>query len=181
MFLVESLFCWLFFFPSQSLIKKVLICSIYFQNNKNLECGHTPKKKVEAAKHIPFQYFVWKSIGLKLFQAFGRIFVLLAVFFPSQSLIKTVFICSIHLLNNKNLECGHNSKKGPRCQTHVSTYSFSVYCWKKYCFESVSCFWSNLCLAGCFFCLQRLIQKVLICSIYLQNNKNLECGHTSKI
>ena len=35
--------------------------------------------------HIPFQYVVEKSIGLRVFHAFGRIFVLLAVFLLATS------------------------------------------------------------------------------------------------
>ena len=124
--LVESLFCWLFF-PFQSLIKKVLICSLHLLNNKNLECGHTSKKRSKLLYagflHIPFQHFVGKSIDLKQFHVFGRIFVLLVVF-PFQPLIKKVLICSIYLLNNKNF----TSKKKIQGATHmVSTYSFSIF------------------------------------------------------
>ena len=100
--------------------------------------------------------------------------------FPFQSLIKKVLICSIYLLNKKNLECGRTSKKGLRCQTQgFYIFLFNILL-KKYWFETVSCLWSNLWLAGCFFPSQSLIKKVLICSIYLLNNKNLECGHTTK-
>ena len=181
MFFVESLFCWLVF-PVQSLIKKVLICSIYLLNNKNLECGHTSKKKVEAAIRRVSTYsltivcwnkYCFESVSFLVESLFCWLF------FCLQRLIKTILICSIYLLNNKNLECGHTSKKKVEAAIRrVSTYSLTIVCWNKYCFESVSFLVESL-FCWLFFCLQRLIKTILICSIYLLNNKNLECGHSS--
>ena len=129
--------------------------------------------------HIPFQYVVGKVLIWNSFMFLVE-YLFCCLFFPFQSLIKKVLISSIYLLNNKNLECGRTSKKGLRCQTQgFYIFLFNILL-KKYWFETVSCLWSNLWFAGCFFPFQTLIKKVLICSIHLLNNKNLECGHTSK-
>ena len=101
-------------FRFQRLIKKVLICSIYLPNNKNLECGHTSQKKVWGATGRVSTYsvsiFHWKVLVCNFFQLLVES-LLCWLFFPFLSLIKKVLICSIYLLNNKNLECGHTSKK----------------------------------------------------------------------
>ena len=154
MFLVESLFCWLVF-PFQSLINKVLICSIYLLNNKNLECGHTSQKKGLSCYTQRFYIFLFnillKKYWFETVSCFWSNLCFAGCFFRFQRLIKKVLICSIHLLNNKNLECGRTSKKGLRCYTQgFYIFLFNILL-QKYWFETVSCFWSNLCFAGWFF------------------------------
>ena len=70
---------------------------------------------------------------------------------------KNCNFCSFYLLNNKNLECGRISVK--RCYTQgllIFLFNISL---KIYWVEAFSCFWSNLCLAGCFLPFKGLIKN----------------------
>ena len=133
------------------------------------------KGAIRRVSTYSFLIFLRESIDLKLFHAFGRIFVLLAAYFLLTGLIKkNIDLKCFHAVGRIFLSAGYLKSIDLKLfQSFGLPFCWLPFPWSFYYLRSTRA--KNL-----KFRMRPIrFKNCNFCSIYLLNNKNLECGYTS--